>query len=170
MIDRRSGGGARPRLSVSLPQAHRRHTTVRLTIVREGEDKPLELTLVREMMRLHSVRSRQDGGDIGYIRMRLNLRRDDASLGEGDQRTVEPDPCRQAQGYVLDLRNTPGGMIDTAVSIADAFLDEGEIVSVRGRNQSRGKSHRHRSVAFGTLPSGNLAIAFHTACPAIDAN
>jgi carboxyl-terminal processing protease len=110
------------------------NTTVRLTIVREGEDKPLELTLVREMMRLHSVRSRQDGGDIGYIRMRLIYDGTMRALGKAISEWSSQIPADKLKGYVLDLRNTPGGLFDTAVSIADAFLDEGGIVSVRGRN------------------------------------
>ena len=111
------------------------NTTVRLTIVREGEDKPLELTLVREMMRLHSVRSRQDGGDIGYIRILLFLEGTMQALANAISELSSQIPADKLKGYVLDLRNTPGGgLLDTAVSIADAFLEEGEIVSVRGRN------------------------------------
>jgi carboxyl-terminal processing protease len=110
------------------------NTTVRLTIVREGENKPLELTLVREMYRLPSVRGRQDGGDIGYIRIPLFHDRTMQALAKAVSELSSQIPADKLKGYVLDLRNTPGGLLDIAVSIADAFLEEGEIVSVRGRN------------------------------------
>jgi len=109
------------------------NTTVRLTIVREGEDKPLELTLAREMMRLHAVRSRVDGGDIGYIRIRLLSDGTVQALGKAISELSSQISADRLKGYVLDLRNTPGGLLDAAVSTADAFLEEGEIVSVRGR-------------------------------------
>jgi len=109
------------------------NTTVRLTIVRESEDKPLELTLVREMLRFHAVRSRQDGGDIGYIRIRLIHEGTLQALGKAISELSSQAPEDKLKGYVLDLRNSPGGLFHVAVSIADAFLEQGEIVSVRGR-------------------------------------
>jgi carboxyl-terminal processing protease len=108
------------------------NTRVRLTIMRGGQDKPVELTIVRNSFSYRSIRTRKEGEDIGYIRI--------SSFNEGTQRfgkaidelsiQMSPDKLR---GYVLDLRNNPGGLLDQAISVADAFLEEGEIGSVRGR-------------------------------------
>jgi carboxyl-terminal processing protease len=109
------------------------NTRVRLTIMRGGQDKPVELTIVRNSFSHRSVRTRKEGEDIGYIRI--------SSFNEGTQRfgkaidelstQMSPDKLR---GYVLDLRNNPGGLLDQAIEVADAFLEEGEIGSVRGRD------------------------------------
>jgi len=109
------------------------NTKVRLTITRNGYDKPIELTVVRQIIKVRSVRMRQEGEDIGYIRMAMlnewTTRDLETAISELS-RQIPPDKIK---GYVLDLRNT-SGMRDVAVSVADAFLEEGEIVSVRGRN------------------------------------
>src|SRR5215831_1668137 len=109
------------------------NSRVQLTIVRDSY-KPVELTVVREMIRIRSVRMRQDGDDIGYIRIaafnEMTMRQFETAVSELS-RQISPDNLK---GYVLDLRNNPGGLRDVAVSIADAFLDDGEIASVRGRN------------------------------------
>src|SRR5262245_44307246 len=108
-------------------------TTVRLTILREGEDKPLELTLVRKMLRLNSVRVRRDGGDIGYIRMPLLNEWTMPAFGKVISEMSSEFLADKLKGYVLDLRNTASTALNEAVALADAFLEEGEIVSVRGR-------------------------------------
>jgi len=112
------------------------NTSVRLTVVRAGYDKPVELTAVRQTIKSRSVRMRQDGGDIGYVRIATldeatmpNLATAIAEL----RNQLSPDKIK---GYVLDLRNTTG-LRDVAVSVADAFLADGEIVSVHGRDPER---------------------------------
>ena len=105
---------------------------VRLTILREGKDKPVELTLVREMTPFTAVRSRQEGGDIGYLRIRLMNEWTMPALEKAIGELSSQIPANKLKGYVLDLRNTPHGPLYVAVSIADAFLEEGEIVSVKG--------------------------------------
>jgi carboxyl-terminal processing protease len=112
-------------------------TMVRLTILREGEDKPLELMLVRKMLRLNSVRVRRDGDDIGYIRIPLINEWTVQAFGKAVRELSSKLTADKLKGYVLDLRNTPSIAADSAVALADAFLDEGEIVSVRGRTSEQ---------------------------------
>jgi carboxyl-terminal processing protease len=106
---------------------------VRLTLLHEGQDKPVERMLVREMT-FKTVRSRQVGGDIGYLRIPLMNEWTMPALEKAISELSSQIPADKLKGYVLDLRNTPHGGRFAAVSIADAFLEEGEIVSVKGAN------------------------------------
>jgi len=108
------------------------NTGVRLKVMRKGLDKALEVTLTRETIRVRSVRFHKEGEDIGYIRITQfnaqvgeELKKAIASLSAGD--------ADKMKGYILDLRNNPGGLLDQAVSVSNAFLNRGEIVSLRGR-------------------------------------
>ena len=109
------------------------NTTVRLRIVRKGEDRPFEMTIVRDTIRMRSVRTRKAGEDIGYIRI-ASFNEQTATLMKAIGELSSEISADKLKGYVLDLRNNPGGLLDQAISVADAFLDDGEIVSVRGRN------------------------------------
>ena len=110
------------------------NTKVRLTIIRDGYDKPVELTAVRKTVSMRSVRTRQDGGDIGYIRIAVFNEVTMRTFGTAIRELSSQIPPDKIKGYVLDLRNTASGLLDVAVSVADEFLEDGEIVSVRGRN------------------------------------
>ncbi|MFK8252917.1 S41 family peptidase [Ancylobacter terrae] len=109
-------------------------TPIKLTIIRKGSDKPLELTLVRDIINVKSVRGRPEGDDIGYIRITSFTER----TGEGLKQAIEDLNAKigadKIKGYIIDLRNNPGGLLDQAVEVSDTFLDRGEIVSTRGRN------------------------------------
>ncbi len=108
------------------------NTQVRLKILRKGVDKPLEVTLTRETIRVRTVRYHKEGDDVGYIRLTQFNAQAASELKKaiaGLQGT-EPDKLK---GYILDLRNNPGGLLDQAVEVSNAFLDHGEVVSLRGR-------------------------------------
>src|SRR4029079_9483872 len=109
------------------------NTPITLTIQRAGSDKPIEIKLVREKITIQSVTSREEG-DVGYIKIKsFNEQTFDglkASLAK-IQKDIAGDKLK---GYVIDLRNNPGGLLDQAIAVSDAFLDRGEIVSTRGRN------------------------------------
>jgi carboxyl-terminal processing protease len=108
-------------------------TRIQLRISRKGIDKPVEVSIVRDIIRVRSVRSEMEGGDVAYIR----VSQFNEQTTEGVRRAIN-DLSSQAgdklKGIVLDLRNNPGGLLDQAISVADAFLEKGEIVSTRGRN------------------------------------
>ncbi|KQY98063.1 peptidase S41 [Pseudolabrys sp. Root1462] len=121
------------------------NTKIRLTIMRKGSDKPVELTLTRDVIRVRAVKSKVDGDDIGYIRMtQFNEQTTDGlkkALTEIKAKVADD----KLKGYILDLRNNPGGLLDQAISVSDAFLDKGEIVSTRGRNAEETQRFNARS-------------------------
>ena len=110
------------------------NTKIRLTIMRKGSDKPIELTLTRDIIRVRPVKTEVKGEDIGYIRMSQFNEQTTEALKKGIADIKTKLPGDKLKGYVLDLRNNPGGLLDQAISVSAAFLDKGEIVSTRGRN------------------------------------
>ena len=109
------------------------NTKIKLKIIRKGSDKPIEVSITRDIIRVRSVRSNLEGDDVAYVRISQfseqttdGLRRaiNELSTQAGDK----------LKGFVIDLRNNPGGLLDQAISVSDAFLERGEIVSTRGRN------------------------------------
>ncbi|MBV1797025.1 S41 family peptidase [Siccirubricoccus sp. G192] len=109
-----------------------RGTSIKITIRREGADRPIELSLTREVIRPQVVRFRMEGGDIGYIRLTSFNEQTDAGLRRAMQ-SLRSQAGANLKGLVLDLRNNPGGLLDQAVQVTDDFLDHGEIVSTRAR-------------------------------------
>ncbi len=109
-----------------------RGTAIKLTIRREGVERPIELSLTREVIRPQVVRFRVEGGDIGYIRLTSFNEQTEAGLRRAMQ-TIRSQAGANLKGLVLDLRNNPGGLLDQAVQVTDDLLDQGEIVSTRAR-------------------------------------
>ncbi len=105
-------------------------TSVQVTFLRDGED-PREVTLTREVIRIDSVTGRLEG-DFAYLRVSTFNENTGRELGETIARLKAANPA--IKGYVLDLRNNGGGLLDAAIAVSDAFLERGEIVSQRGRN------------------------------------
>jgi carboxyl-terminal processing protease len=112
------------------------NTSVRLTVMRAGDEKPVELTALRRFIAVRPVRIRQEGDDIGYIRISLH-EATMPNLADAIAEWRNRLPSDKIKGYILDLRNTAGFQLDAAVSVADAFLEDGEIVAVRGRDPGR---------------------------------
>ncbi|MGB9367087.1 MAG: S41 family peptidase [Xanthobacteraceae bacterium] len=110
------------------------NTKIKLTIMRKGADKPIEVSITRDIIRVRSVRSRVEGDDVGFIR----ISQFNEQTSEGLKKAIADITTQltkdKLKGYVLDLRNNPGGLLDQAISVSDAFLERGEIVSTRGRN------------------------------------
>ena len=108
-------------------------TPIKLTMRHSEKGEPFELTLVREIIKVPTVKSRIEADNVGYIRI--------ASFSEQTQPGLDKAIAElKAQlgdriaGYILDLRNNPGGLVNSAISVSNTFLDSGEIVSTRGRN------------------------------------
>jgi len=110
------------------------NTKIKLTIMRKGQDKPIEVTIVRDVIRVKSVRSHSEGDDIGYIRITQFSEQTTDGLKKAINDLTSQLGADKIKGFVIDLRNNPGGLLDQAISVSDAFLDKGEIVSTRGRN------------------------------------
>ncbi len=109
-------------------------TPIKLTIVRVGRDKPLEVGMVRERIQLRPVKWEVKEG-VGYI----NINSFAANTGEMTKAalmSIDKATGGRPLGYVVDLRSNPGGLLDQAIDVSDAFLEQGEIVSQRGRNNS----------------------------------
>jgi carboxyl-terminal processing protease len=108
-------------------------TPITLTIERKGADKPMDIKLVRAEIVVQSVRSREEG-QVGYIRITsFNEQTFDGLKSAIDK--IQGDIGKdKVQGYIIDLRNDPGGLLDQAIAVSDAFLNQGEIVSTRGRH------------------------------------
>jgi carboxyl-terminal processing protease len=107
---------------------------IRLTIVRKGQDKPLEVTLARDVIHVSSVRFHKEGDDVGYIRITQFNEQTTDGLKKAIADLSGQIPGDKLKGYVLDLRNNPGGLLDQAISVSNTFIKQGEIVSTRGRN------------------------------------
>ena len=108
-------------------------TDIVLTIVREGVDRPLRITITRDVIRVTSVRSRPLEPGYGYIRISQFQLRTGESLREEIDKLRDDAGDDGLKGLVLDLRNNPGGVLNAAVSVSDAFLEKGIIVYTEGR-------------------------------------
>src|SRR5271155_2821630 len=107
------------------------NSEIKLTIRREGKE-PFDVAVTRAKIKIESVRSHLEGNDVGYIRITTFNEQTDTGLNKAMQR-LRDQSGDKLKGIVLDLRNNPGGLLDQAVAVSDAFLEKGEIVSTRGR-------------------------------------
>ncbi len=117
---------------------------ITLTIVRDGLDKPLKITITRDRIRVKSVKARTLEPGYGYVRITQFQERTGAELKAALKRLKKENDGR-LKGLVLDLRNNPGGLLDAAVEVADVFLDSGVIVSVKGRTAENQMRHQASS-------------------------
>lgn len=108
-------------------------TKIKLTI-RRGTQKPFDVTLKREEIKIQSVKSEIKAKDVAYIRVSSFSEEVDKNIKDALAK-MQKDTKNQIKGVVLDVRNNPGGLLDQAVAVSDLFLDEGEIVSTRSRNE-----------------------------------
>jgi carboxyl-terminal processing protease len=131
------------------------NSPVKLKITRKEAKDPLEVTLNRDLIRIKPVRSRTEGGDIGYIRLtQFNEQTYDGLKAAVDKLSTDL-PGDKLKGFIIDLRNNPGGLLDQAVMVSDAFLDRGEIVSTRGRNPDETQRFSAKS---GDLTKGKPVV------------
>jgi carboxyl-terminal processing protease len=125
------------------------NTDIVLTIIRKGEQTPFDVTLTRAVIKIQSVRA-EPKDDIGYIR----ITKFNEQTASGLQRAIadmREEIGPEIKGLVIDLRNNPGGLLDQAISVSDAFLDKGEIVSTRPRDTENTERYNARS---GDLSEG----------------
>ncbi|WP_413206256.1 S41 family peptidase [Rhodospirillum sp. A1_3_36] len=107
------------------------NTDITLGIRREGKE-PFDVTLTRDVIKIRSVRSRTEG-DVGYVRITTFSEQTEDGLRDA-MKKIHDKLGDKLKGYVLDLRNNPGGLLDQAIAVSDVFLDKGEIVSTRSRD------------------------------------
>jgi carboxyl-terminal processing protease len=109
------------------------NTKTRLTIIRKGADAPINVTITREIIHVRPVSYHTDGGNIGYIRISSFNEQTTDELKKAIVDLSKQISSQNLAGYVLDLRNNPGGLLDQAVSVSSTFMARGEVVSTRGR-------------------------------------
>lgn len=126
------GQALQPGASGPSPLRGEAGTTARVTVLREGETAPLELRMQRETIRVTSVRSRLLEPGFGYVRISQFQADTAADFGKAITELSGQSPAG-LKGVVLDLRSNPGGLLTSAVKIADDLLESGQIVSTRGR-------------------------------------
>ncbi|MFH1350095.1 MAG: S41 family peptidase [Pseudomonadota bacterium] len=146
---------------------------VKLTIRREGDDKPLEFTITRDVIPLISVRKYLMTPDIGYVRISNFQSKTSDDLAEALEKL---ESGRNLKGLIIDLRNNPGGLLSQAVKVSDIFLDSGLIVSTRGRNESQNiqesahKNEKERHYPIIVLVNGGSASAAEIVAGALQDN
>ena len=112
-----------------------------ITVVREGEDEPFDVTIVRDTIKLTAVRTRVEGESV-VLRVTTFNDQTYSNLEAGIEKQIEAaGGIDLVNGFILDLRNNPGGLLTQAIRVSDAFLDKGEIVSTRGRDPEDGDRH-----------------------------
>ena len=167
-----------PTSDMSLPEAVKtirgpKGTKVKLTIMREGQDKPLEFTITRDVIPLKSVRSVILTPEICYVRVSNFQSKTSEDLSSALE-DIEKD--RRVKGLILDLRNNPGGLLSQAIEVSDLFLDSGLIVSTKGRNSSQDmevaaqKNDVEREYPIVVLVNGGSASAAEIVAGALQDN
>ncbi|MBO0718249.1 MAG: S41 family peptidase, partial [Rhizobiales bacterium] len=101
------------------------NTKIKLTIMRKGADKPIEVNIVRDIIRVKSVRWHPEGGDVGYIRITQFNEQTTDGLKQAINDLNAQLGADKIKGYLVDLRNNPGGLLDQAISVSDTFLEKG---------------------------------------------
>ena len=126
-----------------------------ITVVREGEDEPFDVSIIRDTIKLTAVRSRTEGQSV-VLRITTFNDQTTPNLEKGLKEQVEEaGGIDNINGIVLDLRNNPGGLLTQAIRVSDAFLDSGEIVSTRGRNPEDGERFNAKA---GDLAQGKPIV------------
>ena len=106
-------------------------TPIKISVRRAGKD-PFDVSLTREIIKVRSVRYRLEAGDIGYVRVTSFTEQTTPGVLDAIEK-LKKEANGKLKGFILDLRNNPGGLLDQAIALSDAFLDKGEIVSVKAR-------------------------------------
>ncbi len=120
-----------------------------ITIVREQEPQPFDLSITRAVIKVRSVKWRREG-DIGYIRVNRFTERVEPGIVDA-MNALHKELGEELSGIVLDLRNNPGGLLDQSIILADAFLDDGRIVAIKSRGDS---NERYHNASPGDMASG----------------
>lgn len=130
------------------------NTPIELTVLREGADKPIKITIVRDIIKVQAVRYRAED-NVGYLRVMSFTEQTFDNLQGGIENLTKEIGDDKLKGFVLDLRLNPGGLLDQAIDVSDAFIDKGLIVSTRGRDD---RDTRRYSARAGDLTNGKPLI------------
>ena len=126
-----------------------------ITVVREGEDEPFEVTIIRDFIKLTAARVRTEGKSVVIRVTTFNDNTFDNIRDGLDKELQNAGGLENINGIVMDLRNNPGGLLSQAIRVSDAFLDKGEIVSTRGRDPEDGDRY---NATPGDLINGKAIV------------
>ena len=112
------------------------NTSIILTIYRDGDDAPFDVEIVREIIQITPVKFELLEDNIGYIRISSFNDIADKKIVSA-VKEINKKSNNNIKGFIIDIRNNPGGLLDQAIKVTDLFLDKGEIVSTKTRDQSR---------------------------------
>ncbi|MGD9783509.1 MAG: S41 family peptidase [Hyphomicrobiaceae bacterium] len=129
------------------------NTPITLTVVRKGNDDPIEMKIVRDIIRINAVKSRREG-DVGYIKVSTFNEKTHDNLVRAIQ-ALDKEIGPELKGYIIDLRNNPGGLLEQAISVSDDFLERGAIVLTKGRNNEETQRSQARA---GDVTSGKKVV------------
>ena len=129
------------------------NTAIKLTVIRKGQDEPLQIKVVRDVIRINPVKARVED-DVAYVRLTTFNEQTYSELKKAVSK-LKKDIGGKLKGYVIDLRNNPGGLLDQAISVSDAFLEQGAIVLTRGRNLQETQRSNARS---GDITEGKKIV------------
>jgi carboxyl-terminal processing protease len=130
------------------------NTRIKLRVIRNGVDKPIEISITRDVIRVRSVRANLIGEDVAYVR----ITQFNEQATDGLRRAIgslSAQAGNKLKGFIIDLRNNPGGLLDEAVTVSSSFLDQGEVVSTRGRTAEGTQRFNAR---YGDMTKGKPLI------------
>src|SRR5690606_8841264 len=116
-----------------------KNSPIKLTVMREGVDQPIDFNLVRDIIKVQSVRTRMLEQDYFYIRIAQFQLDTGKDVTKKLREHLKKNPA--TKGVILDLRNNPGGVLQSSVEVADAFLDGGQVVYTQGRQDNSNISY-----------------------------
>jgi len=110
------------------------NTPITLTVIRKGKEDPFDIKIVRDVIRIKPVDARLEAdGEVGYVKLKTFSEQTHATLVKAVEQ-MKKEAGDKLKGYIVDLRNNPGGLLDQAVAVSDDFLQKGAIVLTKGRN------------------------------------
>ena len=129
------------------------NTPINLTIIRKGKDEPFDIKVTRDVIKINPVKARAEG-DVAYIKVSTFNEQTHANLVKSVE-TLKKQIGKDLRGYVIDLRNNPGGLLDQAISVSDDFLEKGAIVLTKGRN---GEETQRAQARPGDITDGKKVL------------
>ena len=130
-------------------------TSVKLTVTRGSAKEQRDFRITRDRIQIRAVRTRLEGDDIGYIRVTQFNEQTFDGIKSAIAKFQSEIAADKFKGYILDLRNNPGGLLDQSIAVSNAFLERGEIVSTRGRNAEETQRYSARP---GDLSKGKPVV------------
>jgi len=129
------------------------NTPISLTIVRKGVEAPFDVKVVRDIIRINAIKFREEG-DVGYVKVTTFNEQTHTNLVKAVSK-LNKSLGKDLKGYIIDLRNNPGGLLDQAIAVSDDFLERGSVVLTKGRNNQETQRAQARS---GDITNGKKVV------------